>query len=106
MAVGEDAYGVGASADFAVEAFIGVVGPDLGPYPGGEGRECEDVCSGLIEVIAYGGELVVDVVQEPVVLRVDRCGVGLGGATRLSSTPSTRTPAKRAGFRCSRAGTA
>ena len=27
-------------------------------------------------------------------------GVGPGGATRLSSTPSTRTPAKRAGFRC------
>ena len=27
-------------------------------------------------------------------------GVGLGGATRLSSTLGTRTPAKRAGFRC------
>ena len=33
-------------------------------------------------------------------------GVGLGGATRLSSTLSTRTPVKRAGFRCGRAGTA
>gem|GEM_PF-5988019 len=33
-------------------------------------------------------------------------GVGLGGATRLSSTLGTRTPAKRAGFRCGRAGTA
>ena len=43
MAVGEDSYGVGASADFAVEALIGVVGPDLGPYPGGEGREREGV---------------------------------------------------------------
>ena len=43
LAVGEDSHGVGASADFAVEAFIGVVGPDLGPYPGGEGREREGV---------------------------------------------------------------
>ena len=71
MAVGEDAYGVGASADFAVEAFIGVIGPDLGPHPGWEGGEREDVCPGLIEVITHGGELVVDVVQEPVVLGVD-----------------------------------
>ena len=77
MAVGEDSHGVGASADFAVEALIGVIGPDLGPYPGGEGCEREDVCSGLIEVITHGGELVVDVVQEPVVLSVDRCRVGL-----------------------------
>ena len=58
MAVGEDSHGVGASADFAVEAFIGVIGPDLGPHPGGEGREREDVCPGLIEVITHGGELV------------------------------------------------
>ena len=29
-------------------------------------------------------------------------GVGLGGATRLSSTLGTRIPAKRAGFRCAR----
>ena len=74
MSVGEDSHGVGAAADFAVEALIGVVGPDLGPHPGGEGREGEDVCPGLIEVITHGGELVVDVVQEPVVLSVDRCG--------------------------------
>ena len=77
MSVGEDSHGVGASADFAVEALIGVIGPDLGPYPGGEGREREDVCPGLIEVITGGGELIMDVVQEPVVLSVDRCGVGL-----------------------------
>ena len=77
MSVGEDSHGVGASADFAVEAFIGVIGPDLGPHPGWEGGEREDVCPGLIEVITHGGELVVDVVQEPVVLCVDRCCVGL-----------------------------
>ena len=84
MAVGEDSYGVGASADFAVEAFVGVVGPDLGPYPGGEGREREDVCPGLIEVITHGGELVVHVVQEPVVLSVDRCRVGLAAPSAAS----------------------
>ena len=77
MAVGDDAHGVGASADFVVEALAGVVGPDLGPDPGGQGREREDVCAGLIEVVTDGGELVVGVVQEPVVLRVDRCSVGL-----------------------------
>ena len=33
-------------------------------------------------------------------------GVGRGDATRLSSTLGTRTPVKRAGFRCGRAGTA
>ena len=31
VAVGEDADHVGASADLAVEAFVGVVGPDLPP---------------------------------------------------------------------------
>lgn len=84
MAVGEDSHGVGASADFAVEAFIGVIGPDLGPHPGGEGREREDVCPGLIEVITHSGELVVDVVQEPVVLSVDRCGVRLAAPSAAS----------------------
>ena len=77
MWVGEDTEGVGASADFVVEALARGVVADLGPYPGGEGREREDVCPGLIKVITHGGELVVHVVQEPVVLSVDRCGVGL-----------------------------
>ena len=84
LAVGEYPHGVGASADFAVEAFIGVVGPDLGPYPGGEGREGEDVFPGLIEVVTHGGELVVDVVQESVVLSVDRGGVGLAAPSAAS----------------------
>ena len=84
MAVGEDSHGVGASADFAVEAFIGVIGPDLGPHPGGEGREREDICPGLIEVITHSGELVAGVVQEPVVLSVDRCGVRLAAPSAAS----------------------
>ena len=84
LAVGEDSHGVGASADVAVEALTRVVGPDLGPHPGGEACEREDVCSGLIEVITHGGELVVHVVQEPVVLSVDRCGVGLATPSAAS----------------------
>ena len=66
MWVGEDTEGVGASADFAVKALARGVVANLGPYPGREGREREDVCPGLIEVITHGGELVVDVVHEPV----------------------------------------
>lgn len=84
MAVGEDSHGVGASADLTVEAFAWVVGPDLGPHPGGEGREREDVCPGLIEVITHGGELVAGVVQEPVVLSVDRCCVGMAAPSAAS----------------------
>lgn len=42
---------------------------------GGSGGE--GVCSGLVEVFKDGGEFVLDVVQEPVVLGVDR-GVVLG----------------------------
>ena len=64
--VGEDTEGVGASADVAVKALARGVVANLGPYPGREGREREDVCPGLIEVITHGGELVVDVVHEPV----------------------------------------
>lgn len=62
LVVGEDSRGVGASAVFAVEAFVGVVGPDLGPDIVGEGSEGEGVCSGLVEVFKDGGEFVLDVV--------------------------------------------
>lgn len=37
--VGEDAHGVGAASDLAVEALCGVVRPDLGPHVLGEGSE-------------------------------------------------------------------
>ena len=86
LAAGEDSHGVGTSAGFSVEALTRVVGPDLGPHPGGEGHEREDVCPGLIEVITHSGELVVHVVQEPVVvvLSVDRCRVGLATPSAAS----------------------
>lgn len=77
LVVGGDPHRVCVLVDFSVEALVGVVGPDLGPDPVGEGREGEGVCSSLVEVFKDGGEFVLDVVQEPVVLGVDR-GVVLG----------------------------
>ena len=43
----------------------------------GEAGEREDVGAGGVEVVGDGGELVGDVVQEPVELGVDGVGVGL-----------------------------
>ena len=39
--VGEDAHDVGAPADLLVEAFLGVVGTDLGPVLDGEGANAK-----------------------------------------------------------------
>ncbi len=63
-----------AASDLPVEAFVGVVGPDLGPYVLGERQ---DVGAGGVQVGADLGEPVGDVVQEPVELGVDGWGVGL-----------------------------
>src|SRR5262245_61664416 len=41
VAVGEDAHDVGAAADFLVESFLWVVGPDLAPQLVGEWSERE-----------------------------------------------------------------
>lgn len=49
-AVGEDADDVGAAADFAVEAFVGVVRPDLSPEVSREGGEGDDLGAGVVEV--------------------------------------------------------
>ena len=56
-AVGEDADDVGAAADLAVEAFVGVVRPDLAPDLLGERGEGEDVVAGAVEVVGNRGEL-------------------------------------------------
>lgn len=56
-ACGEDAYGGGAASDRAVEAFGGVVGPDLGPHVLGELMEGEDVDAGGVEVVVDLGSL-------------------------------------------------
>ena len=76
-AVGEDADDVGAAADLAVEAFVGVVGPDLAPDLLGERGEGEDVGAGGLEVVGDGGELLGQGVDDPVELGVHRLGVGL-----------------------------
>ena len=77
VAVGEDPDAVGAAADFAVEALVGVVRPDLGPEAVGEQVEREDVGSGGVEVFVRVRQLAVDVVQQPVELGVNSVGVGL-----------------------------
>jgi hypothetical protein len=56
-AVGEDSDHVGAPADLAVEALVGVVGPDLSPDLLGERGEGEDVGACGVEVVGDGGEL-------------------------------------------------
>ena len=76
-AVGEDPDDVGAAADLAVEAFVGVVGPDLAPDLLGERGEGEDVGAGVLEVLGDGGELLGQGVEDPVELGVHRLGVGL-----------------------------
>jgi hypothetical protein len=50
VAAGEDADDVGAAADFLVQAFLGVVGPDLLPDFAGEGGEGEEIFAGGFEV--------------------------------------------------------
>ena len=76
-AIREDPDAVGAAADFPVEAFGGVVRPDLVPDLDGEAGEGEDVGPGVVEVVGDGGELVAGVVEQPVELGVDGVGVGL-----------------------------
>src|SRR4051794_17527509 len=66
-AVGEDADDVGAAADLAVEAFVGVVRPDLSPDRWWERGEGEDLLAGGVEVVVDLGQRA-DVVQELVVL--------------------------------------
>jgi hypothetical protein len=52
VAVGEDADDdVGAAADFFVEPFLGVVGPDLAPDLFGERGECQQVRAGVLQMI-------------------------------------------------------
>ncbi len=74
---GKDPDDVGAAADLAVEAFVGVVGPDLAPDLLGEIGEGEDVGAGGLEVLCDRGELLGQGVDDPVELGVHRLGVGL-----------------------------
>ena len=60
VAVGEDPDDVGAAADLAVEALVGVVGPDLAPDLFGEGGEGQDVGTRGFEVFGDGLRKVAD----------------------------------------------
>lgn len=53
--VGEDADGVGATADLLVEPLSGVVGPDLGPHVLWEAGEGEQVVTGGLQVLEEEG---------------------------------------------------
>ena len=74
---GKDPDHVGASADFAVEALVGVVGPDLAPELLGEHGDREDVGACAVEVVGHGGQLLGQGVDDAVELGMDRLGVGL-----------------------------
>lgn len=87
---GEDPHDVGPAADLLVEAFLGVVGPDLAPDLAGEGGEGQQVLAGLIQVRGGCGELGFQSAHDLDVLGADGGGVGLledgadqGGHPRL-----------------------
>src|SRR5699024_12181186 len=48
LAGGEDSHGVGAATDLAVQAFGGVVRPDLDPHVLGEAGERQHVSAGRV----------------------------------------------------------
>jgi hypothetical protein len=92
VAVGEDADDVGAAADLAVEAFVGVVGPDLTPDLLGERGECEHVGAGGFEVIGDLGQFLGEGLDEPVELGVHGARAGLV-VDRVQQGPDPRPAA-------------
>lgn len=77
VVVGEYADDVGAASDLAVEASVGVVGPDLSPELFRERGEGEDVGSGRVEVLERLRQLVLESVEDTVELGMDGLRVGL-----------------------------
>ena len=75
--VREDADHVASAADLPVQAFLGVVRPDLSPHFFRERGEGEDVGAGGFEVVGYGGELPGESINDPVELGIHSVGVGL-----------------------------
>ena len=76
VSAGEDADNVCAPADFAVEAFVGIIRPDLAPQFAGEGGEGQYLSAGTIEVFGHRGQLVGQRVDDTVELGVHRVRVG------------------------------
>ena len=74
--VGEDPHDVGAAAELSVQAFVGVVRPDLSPHALGEAGEGQDLVTGRVQVGLDLGQGL-DGVQELVLLGVHRGRVDL-----------------------------
>jgi hypothetical protein len=68
---------MGAPADLAVQAFLGVVGPDLSPVLLRERGEGQDVALCLDQHGGGVGETLCELLDHPGVLGVDLFGVGL-----------------------------
>jgi hypothetical protein len=77
VTAGEDPDDVGPPAYFPVEPFLRVVAPDLSPEFLGEAGEGQDIGPGGVQVRGDLGQLAGDGVDQPVVLGMDRRGVGL-----------------------------
>ncbi len=67
-AVGEDAHDVGSASYLSVEAFLGVVGPDLAPELPRKGGEPQQVGAGGVEVLSQRGEFVGKSVEYTIIL--------------------------------------
>ena len=67
-AVGEDAHDVGAAPDLFVEAFLGIVGPDLAPDLLGECGERQQVRAGCIEMLSDVRELFGQCIEHAITL--------------------------------------
>ena len=78
FAVGDDPDHVGAPAEFFVEAFLGVVRPDLATVLFGERGERQDVGCCVGEVVGGVTELLLELCDYPGVLGPGRRRVGLG----------------------------
>jgi len=75
--VGKDPDDVGASLEFAVQAFDRVVGPDLGPVRGRERGVGEQVGLHLLEPVGDGGRVGAELIDDCTQLQRRCGGVGL-----------------------------
>lgn len=92
-AVGEDPDDIGAPADFLVQPFLGIVGPDPPSDFTGERGARRQVRTGLVQVGGGLGELGLEGVDDLPGPGVDRGGVGL-------FEDGARCPSHTCGSRC------
>ncbi len=77
LPVGEDPDDIGAAADLPVEAFLGVIGPDLTPGLLRKYGEREHVGPGGLQMVRDPGQLLLQRVQDPIELGVHGIRIGL-----------------------------